>query len=239
MIDRRPIFQAVRQLRDGRGFTLAEVALLDGAIDRAFAVAEPAPCPPAPAEPQPIVSQLALTARVAAEIIGHEAIVQEAYRDSQRIWTWGIGVTNASGHNVDRYKDNPQTIDHCLEVYLWLLREHYIPDVIKAFQGFILTEAQFAAALSFHYNTGAILRASWVAKVKGGDLAGARLAIMEWDKPASVIGRRAKERDLFFAGRWSQDGKATVYAVKKPSYAPDWGSAHRVDVTGPLSRLLR
>lgn len=40
-INRREIFQAVRQLRDGQGFTLDEVHLLDAAIDRAFANAPP------------------------------------------------------------------------------------------------------------------------------------------------------------------------------------------------------
>ncbi len=45
-IDRKQIFQAVRELRGGQGFTLAEVRLLDGAIDRAFAAS--APVAPAP-----------------------------------------------------------------------------------------------------------------------------------------------------------------------------------------------
>lgn len=44
-VDRRPIFQAVRELRGGEGFTVAEVQLLDGAIDRAFATAAPAAAP--------------------------------------------------------------------------------------------------------------------------------------------------------------------------------------------------
>lgn len=46
-IDRREIFQAVRQLRDGQGFTLEEVQLLDAAIDRAFGIAPVEPPPSA------------------------------------------------------------------------------------------------------------------------------------------------------------------------------------------------
>lgn len=228
-INRREIFQAVRQLRDGQGFTLEEVHLLDAAIDRAFGIIPAAP----------IVSHLSLTPRVALELIAHEAIVQEAYKDSAGVWTWGIGVTNASGHNVDRYKDNPQTIERCLDVYLWLLREKYIPSVVKAFQGFILSEAQFTAALSFHYNTGAISRAGWVKKAKAGDMEGAKRAFMEWRNPPEIIARRQKECDLFFNGRWSQDGKATVYDVRKPSYSPNWKTARRVDVSETLTGLMR
>jgi len=52
-----------------------------------------------------------LSKKVMLEVISHEGIVPEAYKDSKGIWTWGIGVTSASGHKVfPRYVDNPQTI---------------------------------------------------------------------------------------------------------------------------------
>lgn len=200
------------------------------AIDRAL---EQVPAPVIPP-----VSHLSLTQRVAMEIIGHEAIVPEAYKDSKGVWTWGIGVTDGSGHKVSRYKDNPQPLDHVLRVYLWLLREKYIPGVVKAFEGFVLTETQFAAALSFHYNTGAILTAQWVQRVKAGDRTGARRSIMDWKRPAEIIPRREKERDLFFDGKWSQDGKACLLGVRKPSYQPDWKSAKRIDVAAPLTAAM-
>ena len=185
--------------------------------------------------PQPQGSRL--TAKVACELIGHEAIVQEAYLDSQKVWTWSVGVTSASGHDVMRYKDNPQPIEKCLEVYLWLLGEKYIPAVEKAFAGHDLSEAQFAAALSFHYNTGRILTADWVTLWKAGNPA-ARGAMMNYSKPPEIIPRRKKEQALFFDGVWSQDGKATVYPVKKPSYSPNWGAAKRVDVSAIIKGLL-
>lgn len=178
-----------------------------------------------------------LTPRVALELISHEAIVPEAYRDSVGVWTWGVGVTNASGHDVSRYVDNPQSIERCLEIYLWLLRTNYIPAVEQAFSGHTLTEAQFAAALSFHYNTGKILVAEWVKQWKRGDPA-ARTSFLNWRKPPEIIPRRTKERDLFFDGKWSNDGKALVIPVRKPSYTPNFGAAKRVDVSAILEGLL-
>ena len=54
-------------------------------------------------------------------------------------------------------------------------------------------------------------------------------------KPAAILERREKERDLFFDGKWSNDGNVTVYTrVHKPSYSPDWGSAKRIDITEDL-----
>lgn len=190
--------------------------------------------PTPPSAPPPS----AITARIAAELIDHESIVLEAYRDSVGVWTWGVGVTNASGHRIDRYRDNPQSIARCLEIYIWLLREKYAPAVRAAFAGYALTEAQFAAALSFHYNTGAIGRAGWVRLWKAGDIDRARRAFMEWRKPPEIIERRQKECDLFFDGIWSGSGKATVWPVRKPSYSPDWRNPQRVDVTADLRVLL-
>ena len=104
-----------------------------------------------------------LTKRVLLELASHEGIVKEAYKDSKGIWTWGIGVTSASGHKVfPRYVDNPQPLGRVIEIYKWLLETKYLPDVLQAFEGHSLNEAQIAAALSFHYNTGGIKKASWV-----------------------------------------------------------------------------
>lgn len=236
-MNRKLLFDGAK--RRGATFrNLADVSDFDRAIDAFVASLDmPEPVPPPPPT-RPSVSHLSLTPRVALELICHEAIVLEAYKDSVGVLTWSIGITSRSGHSVERYKDHPQSIEHCLEVYLWLLREKYIPDVVRAFAGFVLTEAQFAAALSFHYNTGAIGKASWVAKVKAGDRAGASRAIMEWKKPPEIVGRRTKERDLFFNGKWSQDGKVTIYDVRKPSYTPNWRSARRVDISADLARLM-
>lgn len=179
-----------------------------------------------------------ITVRGALELVAHEAIVVEAYKDSVGVWTWGVGVTSKSGHLVERYKDNPQTIERCLEVYAWLLATKYAPDVLKAFKGRALTEAQFTAALSFHYNTGAILRADWVKSWLAGNVAKARAEIMNWRSPPEIIERRGKERDLFFDGRWAGDGMCNLIPVRKPSYTPDWRKMRRVDVSAEMRAAL-
>jgi lysozyme len=188
----------------------------------------------------PVVTPASLyTERVFLELMAHEAIVLEAYRDSEGIWTWGVGVTNASGHQVHpRYLDKPQTVQRVLEVFIWLCRERYGPAVLAAFKGRSLTEAQFAAALSFHYNTGAIGKADWVESWLAGNVDAARREFMNWRKPASIIPRREKERDLFFDGKWTSDGKTNIYPVRKPSYAPAWGLVQRVDIRAALAGAM-
>jgi len=195
------------------------------------------PAPPAPAQPP---SADLLTLRSACELVDHEAIVLEWYLDSVKVGTWGIGVTNKSGHNVDRYKDSPQTIEHVLDIYVWLLRNNYIPAGVKAFAGHTLTEAQFTAALSFHYNTGAILDTTWVALWRDGKPKAARAFLTShYLNGGDLQDRRDAEAALFFDGVWStENGTAVVWPVKKPSYTPDWAHPQRVDIRNDMTKAL-
>lgn len=178
-----------------------------------------------------------IDADVAIELASHEGLVRQAYKDSKGIWTWSIGITSMSGHGVERYIGKPQSLEHCLAIYVWAL-EKYAADVRKAFAAKPLNKHQFAAALSFHYNTGAIGRASWVKKWLAGDVAGARKSFMDWSKPAEIIPRRQKERDLFFNGKWSNNGTVTEYTHLKASGVPDWSSAVRTNIRPAMEAVF-
>lgn len=223
MVNDEAIFAAVRTILVNRsktglnipGFIQAEVDLLNQALHPTDGI----------------------TLNMALELLHHEALVLEAYKDSKGIWTWSVGVTNASGHPVTQYIDRPQSIAVCLAAYIALLRTKYGPAVEKAF-GRRLTEAQFTAALSFHYNTGAVGKADWVQSYLNGNIAQAKKEIMNWRSPPEIIGRRTAERDLFFDNVWSNDGKTTILGARKPSYQPDWKSAKRVDIRADLRTAL-
>lgn len=173
------------------------------------------------------------------EILAHEAIVREAYRDGGDVWAWGVGVTDSSGHtHVQRYQDRPQTLRWCLEVYLRVLRENYMPAVEDCFRGHPLSESQFGAALSFQYNTGGLSEASWVREWKQGDDEAARASFMKWCKPPQIVHRRSRECALFFDGVWSNDGTIRECLVSKPSYKADPKSLRTVAVSAVLEDLL-
>ncbi|MDP3938205.1 MAG: hypothetical protein Q8R92_08705 [Deltaproteobacteria bacterium] len=170
---------------------------------------------------------------VALEVASHEAVIRQAYKDSVGKWTWSVGLTSATGHNVERYIDNPQPLQRCLDVYVWALG-NYARQVDEAFAGHTLTKAQYAAACSFQWNTGAIKVAAWVKHFKAGDVAKARKAFMNYSKPPEIKGRREKERDLFFDGVWSNDGTMVEYTRLTSRHTPDWSSARRIDVSKEL-----
>lgn len=188
----------------------------------------PVPAQTAPAAPyDPAAPDL--TPRIVAELIAHEGIVAEAYRDSVGVWTWSVGLTDASGHKVQRYKDNPQSLSHCMAVFIWALRRNYLPPVLAAFGDRRPLEHELAAALSFHWNTGGVARAEWMRLAMTGNREQARAAMLNWAKPATLLGRRRKEQALFFDGTWSNDGTALVYGVAKPSYQPVGGRRVAID----------
>lgn len=178
-----------------------------------------------------------ITPRVALEIASHEALVRQAYKDSVGVWTWSVGLTAATGHDVTRYIGKPASLEQCLSVYVWALN-NYAEAVRAEFAGHDLTEAQFAGALSFHWNTGAIRSASWPDLWKAGKAAEARASFMSWRKPPEILPRRTADAALFFDGTWSSNGKMPEYTRLTSRHRPVWSSCVMVDVADTLERLL-
>ncbi len=176
-----------------------------------------------------------LTPRIVAAIAHEEGLVLEAYKDSVGIWTWALGVAETGGHNVRQYKDNPQPVDVAIAASIEVMRAKYLPPVQRAFKGMRLKEHEIAGALSFHWNTGKISSASWVQAFRDGDIADARARYLAWNKPASIIGRRARDAALFFDGVWP-DLRVPIYSVRKPAYVP--GKAVVSDILPVIERVM-
>lgn len=168
------------------------------------------------------------------EIIGHEAIVLCPYLDSVKVWTWGIGHTAGAGapRPADMPKGVASPIQDILAVFSRDLAK-FEARVNKAFTRPI-TQAQFDAAMSFDLNTGAIDRASWVREFNAGNIAAARADYMIWRIPASIVGRRQAECSLFFDGKYSSDGYASVYTADAGGHVL-WSQGKRVKVSGLIS----
>lgn len=152
-----------------------------------------------------------------AFLVAHEGVVPAPYKDSKGIWTYGIGHTAAAGapNPADMKRGNPADIDAAIrEAFTVFKRDltRYEAAVRAALTGINVTQHQFDAAVSFHYNTGAIGTADWVKKWRRGDKAGAAKAIMNWKKPAEIIPRRQAEQALFSSGTYGSK-QAAVWSV--------------------------
>jgi lysozyme len=169
-----------------------------------------------------------------AELLSHEAMVTSPYRDSVGVWTVGVGHTASAG------KPNPQTMAKGTEVPLGELVALFRRDLAK-YEADVnnavkvdLKQHEFDALVSFHFNTGAIARASLVKNLNAGDRMGAAEGMLEWKKPAEIIERRRKEMKLFRDGKYSNDGKCSIYPADRNGRV-QWGSGRRVLVASLIA----
>lgn len=51
---------------------------------------------------------------VAIEVASHKALIRQTYKDSVGVLTWCVGMTNATGHKVDRYIGKLAALQHCV-----------------------------------------------------------------------------------------------------------------------------
>ena len=146
----------------------------------------------------------------------HEGIVPGPYKDSVGVMTYGIGHTSAAGSPIpaDLPKGMPANINNELECVFTVFKRDlatYEAAVDRAIT-ITVSQAEFDAAVSFHYNTGAIASATWVKTLNNGDRVNASKQIMNWKSPAEIIPRRQAEQTLFRDGVYPS-GSITVWNV--------------------------
>ena len=169
----------------------------------------------------------------------HEGIVPAPYRDSVGVWTYGIGHTLGAGYPDPEkmLRGMPSSLDAALRDVFDLFRRDvakYEAAVNRAVK-VPVTQAQFDALVSFHYNTGAIGRASLVKRLNAGDVGGAATGMMAWSKPAEIIPRRKAEQALFAHGTYPT-GQATVWQVNSAGKVI-WKPARRLSKDQVLALL--
>lgn len=152
-----------------------------------------------------------------AFIVAHEGVVPAPYLDSVGVLTFGIGHTAAAGppdpHQMAR--GMPPDLDEALAYAFATFRRDlpkYEAGVNKVLAGRTVPQHEFDAAVSFHFNTGAISHAQWVKDWLAGRKTAAAGKMMNWRKPSAVISRREAERDLFLDGTYGTK-LAAVWAV--------------------------
>ncbi|RXZ64063.1 lysozyme [Pelagerythrobacter rhizovicinus] len=197
-MQRKTIFDAVRQML-GRGFRQAEVERLDRAIDRALG---PEEVPDLRSSRSVGPPGVALIKRFeGCQRLRADGLV-EAYPDPATggaPWTIGWGAT---GPEI-----GPGTVWTQAQCDARLERdlERHAAEVAEAVGDAPTTQDQFDALVSFHYNTGAIARATLTRKHVAGDHAGAAREFARWNRAGGRVlrgltRRRAAEAELYGKG---------------------------------------
>ena len=162
-----------------------------------------------------------ISPRGAFAIACHEGIVPGPYLDSVGVWTWGIGHTKAAGapDPAAMARGMPADLPGIIASAIAIFR-HDLPRYAAAVAAAVkveVSQTEFDALVSFHYNTGAIGKASLVAALNRGDHLSAATGFLNWIKPPEVIGRRKKEQALFRKGIYTT-GPVNVWQVSKAGH---------------------
>lgn len=199
LLHRKSIFDSVRRMI-GRGFKQSEVDALDAAID----CAENPDQDCVPCVPSRRISPegIALIKRFEGCASLRPDGLVAAYPDPATggaPWTIGWGAT---GQGIDAGTIwTPQECDARLERDL----ARYSADVARAIGDAPTSQPQFDALVSFHYNTGAIARATLTKLHRTGDYDGAMREFQRWNRAAGRVlkgltNRRMAEAQLYASG---------------------------------------
>lgn len=152
-----------------------------------------------------------------------EGVVLRAYRDSVGVLTIGAGLTAASGV-IKPKLGMVITKEQATELLQQALRANYEPAVAKAMtsiDGAIVTrpnQHEFDAGLSFHWNLGAINRATWVPAWKAkAPRAEIRMRLLAWNKGGGKVlpgltARRDREAAMLLDGKYRAPALPTPVA---------------------------
>ena len=195
-IKRKNIFDTVRAML-GRGLKQSEVTRLDQSIDCSIGKEDACMMLETPrqigADGIALIKQFEGCAR-----LRHDGLV-EAYPDPASggdPWTIGWGATG-----TDVAPDTVWTQEEC-DARLASDLTRYAANVDQVLGNAPTTQAQFDALVSFHYNTGAIARATLTRKHIAGDFEGAAREFHRWNKAAGrtlkgLTRRRRQEAQLY------------------------------------------
>jgi lysozyme len=162
------------------------------------------------------------------ELIGHEAIVQTRYRDSVGVWTIGVGHTRSAG------APNPEVFRGTMSIKdVFALFKKDLQKYVSAVNSVLridVSQTEFDALVSFHFNTGGIKQATLVKSLNNGERRKAAQEFMNWIKPPEIKERRQEEQRLFANGVYAKGGRATVYTATAVGKV-EWGSGTSIDLT--------
>ncbi|MEM6372354.1 MAG: glycoside hydrolase family protein [Pseudomonadota bacterium] len=132
----------------------------------------------------------------------HEGVVLKAYRCPANILTIGAGLTRASGV-INPKPGMTITKKEASRLLSLALERNYEPAVRKSMSG--ANQHEFDAGVNFHWNTGAIGRASWVKAWKARDWPDTKRRFMMWNKGGGrvlpgLVRRRTEEFNMMRYG---------------------------------------
>ena len=134
-------------------------------------------------------------------LVSKEGFRNKAYKDTKGLWTVGVG------HLIQKDEQ---------ELLTAVLSDQHVKDLfakdVERFETTVnhvihndITQWQFDALVSFCFNIGqsGFTNSTTAKKVNAGKFAEVKDAMLMWNRPKEIIGRRAAEARLFETGHYN------------------------------------
>jgi lysozyme len=165
------------------------------------------------------------------EIAQYEGLCLRPYYDSVHVITFGFGSTASDIPDLNSWnKATYKTVQQAVDIFLKSIQK-YINTVNQSLLSPIY-QYQFDALVSICYNIGqnGESHSTFIKEINHNDsLEHIKSAILMWNKPPEIIGRRTKEANLYCIGRYTNNG--TV------EYLDTDGNGHQLSKTRKILNI--
>lgn len=144
------------------------------------------------------------------QLVKHfEGLFLKAYLCPAKVWTIGYGHTGLKHNDGTVMRGRTITEAEAEQLLTHDLNTKYAPEVERLVM-VPLTQPQFDALVSFHFNTGALAKSTLLKKLNQNDKGGAAEEFLKWTRGGGrvlkgLVRRRQAERHLFLKGELKTD----------------------------------
>lgn len=133
-----------------------------------------------------------------------EGLYLKAYQDSVGVWTIGWGHTGLQHKDGTVHRGLAITRAKAEELLRYDM--HQFEARVQTFVKVKISDDEFAALVSFDFNTGGLAKSTLLKKLNAGDRSGAANEFLRWNKAGGQVlrgltRRRQSERHLFLGKR--------------------------------------
>jgi len=177
-----------------------------------------------------------------------EGLKLTAYKDGGGVWTIGYGHTSAAGAPI--VKQGMKITNEEAERILRNDLDKFEADVVRLVK-VPLNDNQFAALVSFHFNTGALGKSTLLKKLNKGDYKSVPSELMKWvndngKRVQGLVNRRSAEVGLWAKGSFVSSNTQNATPAKKEVLTKEnitWGTTlisalGLSQVSGPVAWAL-
>lgn len=149
------------------------------------------------------MTALRMSADGRAKLAVREGVRTRAYKDSEGVWTIGVGHTANAGAPIPK-PGMAITREEAMEIFARDLVKY--ENIVNRNVRVPLTQGQFDALVSICFNVESALspKSTIVKRLNKGDYRGAAKAIMLYNKPPEIVGRRESEQQQFIRATYAQ-----------------------------------